>query len=154
MGYGEGGLGKDGNRGIHAGTMAGDKRGAEGAVEVNSLTAPKGKLLGEPSMSGPMAQQMIPTDSVSGIIDISHQMSGEAELLGQGVKDEGTLSDDEYPNISAPHLPGESGSTDAGQQGDAVDWNSVAPFEYPDFGKQPSPGQKIADGIENVLPLT
>ncbi len=155
MGYGEGGLGKDGNRGIHAGTVMGDDKAAEGAVPVNEITAPKNNLLGEPSMNGPMAQQMLPNDSVTGVRDFSSAMSGEKELLGQGVDDESTLTDDEYPNISAPHLPGESGSTDRGQQGVPVDWNSVAPFEYEDFGKQPSPtsggGRAL---INDAAPLT
>ncbi len=144
------------NRGIQATTIAhGDHKHAEGAIPYNEAVAPGG-LLGQPTMG--KSRDQPPVGSLSEDFGTHGQAAnpfhsgGEKELLGQGTADEG-IKDDEYPNISAPNLPGESGTTNMGPQGDPVDWNTVGEYRYPEFPADTLP-QKIADGIENVLPLT
>ncbi len=144
------------NRSIHAGSPAGDPtRTAEGAIVYDTITAPAG-LLGQPTMgksrdqppTGNMPNDMGP----SGEGAFTFQSGGEKELLGQGTGDEG-LKDDELPHPPDPSLSGESGTTNMGQQGAEVNWKSVGEYRYPEFPADTLP-QKIADGIQNVTPLT
>ncbi len=146
------------NRGIQATTVAhGDHKHAEGAIPYDTLAAPGG-LLGQPTMG--KSRDQPPVGNLNGDFGSHGQApnqfhsGGEKELLGQGAQgsDEG-MTDDERPNISAPNLPGEAGTTNMGPQGDPVDWNSVGEYRYNEFPSDTLP-QKIADGIQNVLPLT
>ncbi len=145
------------NRGIHASTVAGDGYHAEGAIPYNQATAPGG-LLGQPtegkSRDQPPVGNLRGDMGTHGQAANPFQSGGEKELLGQGAQasDEGQ-KDDEYPNLHAPNLPGESGTTNMGPQGDPVDWNSVGEYRYAEYPADTLP-QKIADGIQNVLPLT
>lgn len=143
------------NRGIQATTVAhGDHKHAEGAIPYDQAVAPGG-LLGQPTMG--KSRDQPPVGNLDGDMgthgQAAHpfQSTGEKELLGQGVSE--GIKDDEYPNLHSPNLPGESGTTNMGPQGDPVDWNKVGEYRYNEFPSDTLP-QKIADGIENVLPLT
>lgn len=152
MGYGPGGLGRDGNRGIHAPTQMGDDHAAEGMVTVGSLTVPGNNLLGQPSMNGPTAgRQMLPDPDLhgDGVYDVSAKVNGPRELLGQGIDE--SIKDDDYPGIRDVVMPGDPPVAPLGQSGEQVDWASVAPYEYPEFGEQPSPKAGAGD---SVLPYT
>ena len=140
MAYGPNAVGKDGNRGIQ-----GDSAGPESAhmpdgylASVGSLVAPAGGL-GRPTMG--QSRQPIPgSQDINPREQYSFQSPGEPGLLGQDTDDYGAagLTDNERPVLPNPEFPGESGTTNMGPQGDPVDFNSVAPYEYPDFGDWPN----------------
>lgn len=129
-------MARDNNRGIHATTVMGDDRAAEGAVEVGSLSAASGSALAG-NLSSDSGRQPMPNPNLhdDGVYPFT---SGGDTDRGFDASD-GHMKDDDYPSVPNVSLPGGSGTTNAGQQGSPVDWNSVAPYEYPDFGKMPSP---------------
>ena len=52
---------------------------------------------------------------------------GDADRLGETIDEESAPQDDNYPSMPTSEI---DGNTD-------VDFNSVAPFKYPDFGDWP-----------------
>lgn len=128
-GYGPGAVGSDGNRGIHGDTYAGEETHMpDTAFSAGSLSAPTNNLLGQPSMNGPTApRQAMPNPSLPGKTDISHLMNGPPGLLG--VDDDVGLHDDDYPAMAASPKPGEPDGFGP------VNWDSVGPYEYPEFPK-------------------
>lgn len=134
--------GKDNNRGIHAGSPSGDpSKMPDGYfASVGSLTGNKGKLGQNPG--NPTSRQDIPgSQEITPAEQYNFQSPGESGFLGQDQDDYHATSDPERPSLPNPEFAGASGTTNMGQQGAPVDWNSVAPFEYPDFAKGPSPTQ-------------
>lgn len=135
MAYGKGGLGKDGNRGIHAPTQMGDDHAAEGMVAVGSLSVPGNNLLGQPSMNGPTAgRQMLPDPGLhgDGVYDVSRTAVGQPSLA-RGIDASEGITDDDYPGLKDVVMPGDPPVAPLGQSGEQVDWASVAPYEYPEF---------------------
>ncbi len=114
----------DNNRGIHAGSYAGDSTNAEGIVP-NTLDFKNGRQA--------VADRDLHND---GVYNAASAVSGTEKFLSQADEaGESSLHDDNYPNLPGPVLPGAAGTTNAGPQGSPVDFNSVAPYEYPEFPK-------------------
>lgn len=136
--------GSNNNRGIHGRSRAGDPRTSEGIRQVNALAAPGG-LLGDHTEGG--ARQDVPSDDPQNTFPFF--TGGEKELLGQGISE--GLKDDNYPSTPNPEFPGESGSKNAGPQGDQVAWDQVAPYRYPEF---PADSNASKVGSSGPVPLT
>ena len=120
----------------HASSWAGDPAhmpdGAAGTV--GSLTGNKG-LLGQ-NPGNPTSRQTIPTGAANNTYAFTS--GGEPGLLGQDTDDYGAsgFSDNDRPaGIPDPTFPGASGTKNAGQQGSPLDWDSVAPYQYPEYPK-------------------
>ena len=67
-----------------------------------------------------------------GVWDASSAVSGEKELLGQGTTGEG-IKDDHYPSLPAPLFAGAGGTTNAGNQGIPLDFNSIGKLKDGQF---------------------
>ena len=121
---------------IHGSSTAGDPaRMPDGfAASVGSLTVPKGRRLGEPTM-GQSRQDIPGAGEITPREQYSFQSPGEPGLLGQDTDDYGAagVSDNELPVLPNPEFPGEAGTTNMGPQGDPVDWNSVGSYTYPEY---------------------
>ena len=153
MAYGDNAVGRDGNRGIHAGSPSGDPAHMPDGwfASVGSFTAPSGGL-GRPTMG--QSRQDIPGSSeIQPREQYDFQSAGEPGLLGQDRDDySSTLHDANYPSTPSPEFQGESGTTNMGPQGGPVDWNSVAPYEYPEYPMQSNASQVNASAA--AVPLT
>ena len=132
----------DNDRGIHAGSYAGDPAHMPDGffASVGTLTVPKGRRLGEPT-AGQSRQDIPGSAEINPREQYNFQSAGEPGLLGQDTDDYGggNMTDSERPSLPNPEFPGESGTTNMGQQGDPIDWASVAPVSTPDFGAWPNP---------------
>ncbi|MHB8742564.1 MAG: hypothetical protein ACYC9L_05500 [Sulfuricaulis sp.] len=132
------------NRGLHAPSVMGDPYAPEGIVPVNSLKVPQGRLLGQPTNN--QSFEPIPSGTVQHQPG-NHQpenlypfySGGSKELLGENTVE--PTKDDEYPSLPNVPLTGAAGTTNAGQQADSVDFNSVAPYVYPEFPAENSDGK-------------
>lgn len=138
MAYGPNAVGKDGNRGID-GPSPGSDAGAhmpDGFLaSVGTLVAPGG-LLGQPTM-GKSRQDIPGSAEIQPREQYNFQSGGTNRLLGD-YQPEGHIKDDEYPSLPGPAFPGESGTTNMGQQGDPVNWSGVAPYEYDEYPMSPA----------------
>jgi hypothetical protein len=126
----------DNNRGIDTSSYAGNADNAEGSIQA--------------TLDFKNARQAVPDRNLhgDGVWDASSAVSGPKELLGQNAE-EGN-KDAEYPSHPGPTFPGAGGTTNAGQQGIPVDFNSVAPYEYPEFPKD----SYTAGAGKSAVPLT
>lgn len=143
----------DNNRGIHAASQAGDPAHMpDGAIPFNSIVVPKGEGLGRNIHDG-RSRQELPVGGIDNCYSFNG-LVGEKELLGQGTTEEG-IKDNDYPSgIPDPSLPGASGTKNAGDQGHPIDFNSVAPYDYPEY---PKDGYTAGGGrarIQDAAPLT
>ena len=127
----------------HASSWAGDPAHMpDGHIaSVNELTAPK-FLLGQGTVeesrtTSPYRQEIPGSHEVSVREQYAFQSAGEPGYLGQDTDDYGAagFSDSQRPTLPNPEFPGESGTTNAGQQGDPIDWNGVAPYKYGEYPK-------------------
>ena len=159
MAYGKDAGGTDGNRGIQAGSPG----PAEGAHMPDGWLLSVGTLTGNPGRLGenpgdPTSRQDIPgSREISPREQYNFQSPGEAGFLGQDTDDYGpdarAIGDDpQRPNVPSPEVPGESGTANMGPQGDTIDWNSVAPYEYPEFPQADSSSEVHIS--ESAVPLT
>lgn len=125
------------NRNIQTSSYAGNASNAEGAHPVQ--LDPKN------------ARQAVPSPDLhtDGMWDATAQVSGEKEFLGQGTTGEG-IKDDHYPSLPDPSFPGAGGTTNAGQQGVAVNFDSVGRLKDGEF-----PRDSYTSTIsKNPVPLT
>lgn len=109
----------DNNRSIHAPSYAGDVMNAEGAIPA--------------TLDFKNARQAVPDRDLhnDGVYDAARQMSGPKEFLGQNTHE--GIKDDDYPSLPNVSFVGDAGTTNAGPQGDPVDFNSVAPYRNGEF---------------------
>src|SRR5581483_6131227 len=118
----------------HASSWGGDPAHMPDGVvaSVTSLKANSG-LLGQ-NPGNPTARQDIPGAADRAVKEqYPFQSGGVKELLGQNPHE--GITDPDRPSVPNPQFSGESGSTNAGQQGSPLDWNSVAPYKYGEFPK-------------------
>lgn len=149
MSYGPGGIGKDGNRKLEAGSPSGNPAHMPDAWagSISDLGAPQGQRLGEQAQihagwqnTSTVRQALPGTGEITPREQYNFESPGEPGHLGQDTDDYGqpvTASDPQRPNVPSPEFSGESGTTNMGPQGAAVDFNSVGPLEYPDFPMSP-----------------
>lgn len=71
--------------------------------------------------------------------------------IGQGHYS--SFTDTSYPSVPDVEFSGESGAQRQEPQGVPLDWNTVGKYRYPEYPMS-APKQKIAEGVQNVLPLT
>ena len=103
------------------------------AATVGSLTGNSG-LLGQHT-GNPVSRQAIPTGDASNTYAFTS--AGEPGYLGQDTDDYAAagLTDSERTTVPDPDLPGAAGTKNAGPQGSPLDWDSVAPYKYPEYPK-------------------
>ena len=124
----------------HASSWAGDPAHMPDgwAASVGSLTGNKGRLGENPG--NPTSRQDIPGSADRAAKEqYPFQSGGTKELLGQNPQE--PITDPDRPSVPDPAFPGESGTTNMGPQGAPLDWNSVAPYRYPEYPM--SPAQKV-----------
>ena len=128
--------GVDNNRKIDTSSYAGNADNAEGSVPA--------------TLDFKNARQAVPDRDLhgDGVYDAARQVSGPKEFLGQNPHE--GIKDDDYPSLPNVSLAGAPGTTNAGQQGVPVDFNSVAPYEYPEFPKD----SYTAHAGKSAVPLT
>lgn len=118
----------------HASSTSGDpaKMPDGFAAGVGSLTGNKG-LLGQ-NPGAPKSRQDIPgSGDITPREQYDFTSGGKKALLGQDTTSEGSMSDPTRPTLPDPALAGESGTTNMGPQGSPLDFNTVAPYKYPEF---------------------
>lgn len=126
----------DNNRSIQASSYAGNADNAEGIVPAH--------------LDFKNARQAVPDRDLhgDGVWNAASAVSGPKELLGDNPHE--GMKDADYPSLPGPTFPGAGGTTNAGQQGSPVDFNSVAPYRNGEF---PRDSYK-SGGSSNPVPLT
>lgn len=118
----------DNNRKIEATSQAGNPtRAAEGAVAFDSIVVPKGHFLGQPTEG--QSRQDLPNPSVSNVH--TFQSGGDPDRVYTA--HDGQMKDDDYPSVPNPQIAGQIPEADSHRVGSPVNFNSVAPYEYPEF---------------------
>lgn len=108
----------DNNRGLHAPTLMGDDKAAEGSIGV--------------ALDFKNARQSLPDPDLHN--DGSYPFQGKGDPDRMYDPSDGHLKDDDYPQgVPSPRLPGEVPMAPLGVKGEAVSFDSVAPYEYPEF---------------------
>ncbi len=108
------------NRNIDTSSYAGNAGNAEGSLPA--------------TLDFKNARQSVPDRDLhnDGVFDAASAVSGEKELLGQGTTGEG-IKDDHYPSLPNHTFPGAGGTTNAGDQGIPLDFNSVGKLKDGQF---------------------